>query len=374
MTDWLSLFAVYRVVVIRNDEVIQGVLRPDVEPGSPLLRTGLQEWPGRHYLHETPLGVELTLVRPLARPAGERWWLHLLLGVLTLLTTTLAGAYLQGLDPLRLTGLAFGPLRLPIPAGIDPSQVLPGLLFSVPLVGVLLGHELGHYFTARRHGMDVSPPYFIPAPHWINLIGTFGAFIRLRSATMNRGVLMDVGAAGPLVSFLLSIPLVAVGLGLSRELPFATQGAAREYLVLFGGQPIWLGGSLLFDLLGALLAPGGGTLHLHPVAFAGWLGLFVTALNLFPLAQLDGGHVLYALFGRGQRWVGAGFLGVLVALGFWWWGWWLWAALILVLGRGTIRHPSVFDPSLPLPRGRSWIGWACVAIFMLTFVAFPLRV
>jgi Zn-dependent protease len=374
VTDWLSLFAVYRVVVIRNDEVIQGVLRPEVAPGSPLLRTGLQEWPGRHYLHETPAGVELTLVRPLARPAGERWWLHLLLGALTLLTTTLAGAYLQGLDPLRLTGLAVGPLRLPIPAAIDPSQVLPGLLFSVPLVGVLLGHELGHYFAARRHGMDVSPPYFIPAPHWINLIGTFGAFIRLRSATMNRGVLMDVGAAGPLVSFLLSIPLAAVGLGMSQELPMATQSAAREYLVLFGGQPIWLGGSVLFDLLGGVVAPGGGTLHLHPFAFAGWLGLFVTALNLFPLAQLDGGHVLYALFGRGQRWVGAGFLGVLVALGFWWWGWWLWAALILVLGRGTIRHPSVFDPSLPLPRGRSWIGWGCVAIFVVTFVAFPLRV
>jgi hypothetical protein len=206
VTDWLSLFAVYRVVVIRNDEVIQGVLRPEVAPGSPLLRSGLREWPGHHYLHETPDGVELTLVRPLARPERERWWLHLLLGVLTLTTTTFAGAYLLGLDPLPLTGLAVGPLRLPIPVGIDPSQVLPGLLFSVPLVGVLLGHELGHYLAARRHGMDVSPPYFIPAPHWVNLIGTFGAFIRLRSATMNRGVLMDVGAAGPLVSFALSIP------------------------------------------------------------------------------------------------------------------------------------------------------------------------
>jgi Zn-dependent protease len=373
VTDWPSWFAVYRVVVIRNDEVIQGVLRSDIDPESPELEAGLKRWPGRHYLHATPDGVELTLVRPLAPAPRERWWLHLLLGALTLATTTLAGAYLQGLDPLRLAAYTFGPLRLPLPAGFHPSEVLTGLVFSIPLIGVLLGHELGHYFAARRHGMDVSPPYFIPAPHWVNLIGTFGAFIRLRSATMNRGVLMDVGAAGPLMSFMLSLPLVAVGLYLSRELPMASAGG-REYLVLFGGQPIWLGGSVLFELLASVFAVGSGSLLLHPFAFAGWLGLFVTALNLFPLAQLDGGHILYALLGRGQRWVGTVFLGVLVVLGFWWWGWWLWAALILVLGRGTVRHPSVFDSTYPLPRGRRATGWTCVLIFLLTFVAFPLRV
>jgi Zn-dependent protease len=218
VTDWFSLFAVYRVLVIRNDEVIQGVLRPDLRPGSPDLEAGLRSWRGRHYLQSGPAGVELTLVRPIAGPETERWWLHLLLGLLTLATTTLAGAYLQGHEPLRLAAAGIGPLVLPLPVALDPSAAAPGLFFSIPLLVVLLGHELGHYFAARRHGMDVSPPYFIPAPHWLNLIGTFGAFIRLRSVTMNRGVLMDVGAAGPLVSFVLSLPLAVAGLAMSREL------------------------------------------------------------------------------------------------------------------------------------------------------------
>jgi Zn-dependent protease len=374
VTDWLSWFAVYRLVVIRNDEVLHGVLHPEIDPESPEVRAALKRWSGQHYLHRTAAGVELTLVRRLTESPRERWWLHLLLGALTLATTTVAGAFLQGRDPLRIGVLALGAFRIPVPAGIEPGEILPGLLFSVPLMVVLLGHELGHYLIARRHGMDVSPPYFIPAPHWVNLIGTFGAFIRLRSATMNRLVLMDVGAAGPLVSFILSLPLAAWGLSLSRELPRATIGPAREYLIVFGGQPIWLGGSAIFDLLSWVFAPGSGTLLLHPLALAGWLGLFVTALNLFPLSQLDGGHILYSLLGRRQSLVGAAFLAVLLVLGWWWWGWWLWAALILVLGRGTIRHPTVVDPSYPLRPDQRVMGWACVVIFVLSFVLFPLRV
>ncbi|CAN5755194.1 site-2 protease family protein [soil metagenome] len=372
VTEWLAWFAVYRVVVIRNDEVIQGVFRPEIDLRNQQVQDALKSWPGQHYLQRTDEGVEVTLVRSLAPPPRERWWLHVLLGVLTLATTTLAGAYLQGQDPLQLIAFAIGPFRLPIPAGVEPLAVLPGLLFSVPLMVVLLGHELGHYLVARSHGMDVSPPFFIPAPHWFNLIGTFGAFIRLRSATMNRGVLMDVGAAGPIASFLLSLPMLAAGLVWSRDLPLATAATERSFVVLFGDQPIWLGGSGIMNLFASAFAPGSGTLLLHPLAFAGWLGLFVTALNLFPLAQLDGGHIIYALLGRVQTWVGAGFLLVLLILGFWWWGWWLWAAMILVLGRGTVRHPTVFDPSFPLPPKRSAVGWGCVIIFLLTFVAFPL--
>lgn len=373
-TDWSSLFAAYRVVVIRDDEVVQGVLHPELGAGSPELREGLASWPGRHFVNITRAGTELTLVRPLRAEPRERWWLHGLLGVLTLLTVTLAGSYFQGREPLRLMALGAGPFRVPLPTGVDLGEVVPGLIFSVPLMVVLLGHELGHYFAALRHGMRVSPPYFIPAPPWLNLIGTFGAFIRLRSATLNRLVLMDVGAAGPIASLLLSLPLTALGLAWSRELPGATLAGGRSFVVLFGEQPIWLGGSLLFNGLAGLFGPGESTLLLHPFAFAGWLGLFVTALNLFPLSQLDGGHILYALVGRLQSAIGVGFLMVLVILGSWWWGWWLWAGLILLLGRGSIRHPSVFDPLFPLTRGRKAIGWACVAFFVLTFVAFPLRV
>jgi membrane-associated protease RseP (regulator of RpoE activity) len=145
------------------------------------------------------------------------------------------------------------------------------------------------------------------------------------------------------------------------------------YLVVFGEQPIWLGGSLVFDALVRWFAGSEGILALHPLAFAGWLGLFVTALNLFPLAQLDGGHILYSLVGPRQRWFGLGFLAVLVVLGNWWLGWWIWAGLIVVLGRGSIRHPTVFDPEFPLDPRRRWVAWACVLIFVLTFVPIPIQ-
>jgi hypothetical protein len=148
---------------------------------------------------------------------------------------------------------------------------------------------------------------------------------------------------------------------------------AGSYVVQFGAQPIWLGDSLLVHSLAWLFAPAPGLLVLSPLAWAGWLGLFVTALNLFPLSQLDGGHILYALSGRAQQRIGLAFLALLVVLGWWWWGWWFWAAVILLIGRGRIHHPAVFDPVFPVDGVRRRLGWACVAIFILTFVPFPLR-
>ncbi|MEX2583401.1 MAG: site-2 protease family protein [Gemmatimonadota bacterium] len=368
----MSLFAVYRTVVIRNDEIVQGVLHPDLSPDHPVVRSALDRWEGTHFVYPTEDGTEITLVRPVAERPRERWWIHILLGLATFFTTTAAGAYFAGRDPFQMAFLP-GPIAIPFPIALLPAELLPGLSFSVPLLVVLLGHELGHYVTARRHGMNVSPPFFIPAPHWINVIGTFGAFIRLRSAVVNRIVLLDVGMSGPIVSFLLSLPLTAVGLALSRPLPPLVEDAPARYAVLFGRQPIWLGDSLLFGAMDRLFAGEGGFLLLHPLAFAGWLGLFVTALNLFPLAQLDGGHILFALLGERQRYFGAAFLAVLIGLGFFWWGWWLWAGLILFLGRGTVRHPSVFDPEVPVFGRRRMLGWACVAMFILTFVAIPIR-
>lgn len=372
MTEWLPLFAVYRTVVIRDDLIVQGVLHPELGPDHPTVRAALEKWEGTHFVFPTDEGTEVTLVRPAADRPKERWWIHLLLGALTFLTTTAAGAYFAGRDPFQMIMLPVGPIGVPLPIGLSIAELVPGLLFSVPLLAVLFGHEMGHFLVARHHGMNVSPPYFIPSPHWINVIGTFGAFIRLRSAVVNRLVLLDVGMAGPLVSFVLSIPLAIVGLMMSRPLPPLIEDVPARYAVLFGGQPIWLGGSLLFDALDWLVAGEGGFLLLHPFAFAGWLGLFVTALNLFPLAQLDGGHILFALVGEKQRYFGMAFLALLLLLGFSWWGWWLWAGLILVLGRGSIRHPSVFDPHMPVVGRRRAIGWACVAIFVLCFVAIPI--
>lgn len=373
MANWLSLFSAYRVVVIRNDEVTQGVLLPGLGPEHPEVRAALADWKGTHFLHQADEGTEVTLIRPLGERRPERWWLHLLLALATLLTTTAAGAYFAGHDPLRLVVLPLGPFGLPVPAGVAPGELLPGLAFSVPLFVILLGHELGHYLTARRHGMDVSPPYFIPSPHWINLIGTFGAFIRLRSAMVNRAMLLDVGAAGPVVSFVLSIPAVLLGARWSRWMALDPERARAPFLVLFGDVPIWLGGSPLFTGLVRAAAGDQGVLLLHPLAFAGWLGLFVTALNLFPLAQLDGGHILYALVGSWQRWLGLAFLAVLLVLGREWWGWWMWAGLILLLGRGSVRHPAVFDPDFPIGRTRRMVGWLSVAMFPLTFVAVPIQ-
>jgi hypothetical protein len=373
VANWLSLFAVYRVVVIRSDEVTQGILHPELGPDHPAVRTALADWEGTHFLHQSAEGIEVTLVRPLAPRRAERWWLHALLALATLFTTTAAGAYFAGRDPFRVVALPLGAFGIPLPVGFAPDELLPGLAFSVPLFAILLGHELGHYLLARRHGMDVSPPYFIPSPPFINFIGTFGAFIRLRSAMVNRTMLLDVGAAGPIVSFVLSVPAVLVGASWSRWMPIDPARARTPFLVFFGDIPIWLGGSPLFDALVRAVGAGEGVLVLHPLAFAGWLGLFVTALNLFPLAQLDGGHVLFALVGTGQRWLGLAFLAVLLVLGTQWWGWWMWAGLILLLGRGSVRHPSVFDPEFPVSRARRVVGWATVALFPLTFVAVPIQ-
>ena len=158
MTDWLSLFAVYRTVVIRNDEIVQGVLHPGLGPDHPLVRSALAKWEGTHFVHPSPDGTEITLVRPIAERPAERWWLHILLTLTTLVTATAAGAAVLGREPFTMADVPIGSKALPVPAGITVGELLPGLAFSVPLLVVLLGHEMGHYLIARRHGMNVSPP------------------------------------------------------------------------------------------------------------------------------------------------------------------------------------------------------------------------
>ena len=371
VAEWTSLFVAQQVVRVRDEEIVHGLLRPGLDEGDPGVRSALAAWGGSHFVRATPLGTEVVLVRRVGPPRRERWWLHALLFALTVLTTSIAGALLLGREPLFLAMSPGEPGWLPVPLRVDPAALAAGTVFSIPLLGILLGHELGHYVVARWRGMDVSPPYFIPSPHGLNLIGTFGAFIRLRSPMINRVMLLDVGAGGPIASFVLSLPVAAIGLAQSRVIP----AAGAPFLVLFDGQPIGLGGSLLFDALARLvLGADGGTVLLHPLAFAGWIGLFVTALNLLPLTQLDGGHILYALLGARQRWVGLAFLGGLVALGTLWWGWWLWTAVVLVLGRGRVRHPAVYDPAYPVEGARRVLGWLCVAVFFLTFVAIPIRI
>jgi Zn-dependent protease len=366
------LFAGYRVLRVRDSEVVQGILLPGLRTDDPYVREVLAEWDGTHFSRPTAFGEELTLVRQVVPPRPERWWLHALLFLLTALTATAAGARFAGVEPIPMGILPVGGFGVPLPLGIDLPAMYTGLFFSIPLLGILLGHEMGHYVAARMHRMNVSPPYFIPAPRF-NVIGTFGAFIRLRSPVVNRRMLIDVGAAGPLASFVLSIPVLAVGLMRSVPAPHPLGDPPGGLIVFFGPHPFLLGDSVLFRLMVVLFGPEGEALILHPLALAGWLGLFVTALNLFPLAQLDGGHILYALVRDWQPRIGLVFLALLVGLGTVWQGWWIWAALILLLGRGSIRHPTVLDPAFPIDRPRRAMGWVCVAIFLVTFVAVPFR-
>jgi len=280
--------------------------------------------------------------------------LNIALFLLTLLTTTMAGAYMAGGErPLTtISGLA------------------QGLSFSLPLMAILLFHELGHYLTARRNQVDSSLPYFIPAPYpSVFIIGTFGAFIRMKSPPRSRRVMFDVGAAGPWAGTLLAIPAVIIGLKLSEIAPLDKGAGGLE-----------LGNSILFWTLSRWvlgLDPNSVTVNLHPIAFAGWIGLFVTALNLLPVGQLDGGHVVYALFGRRHRTISRLFmisclLMVVVPyiMGWsFWTGWLLWFVLLLFLGVG---HPSTVDAETPLEKPRRLAAWMTIALFIVTFIPVPL--
>ena len=291
-------------------------------------------------------------------PRRERWWLHVALFALTLGTTTVAGAAIAGLT------LSFG--------DISSAAVRAGLSFSMPLAAILLAHESGHYFAARRRGVNASPPFFIPiVPGW-SLIGTMGAFIRIRTPIFDRRTLFDLGVAGPLAGVVVAIPVLIAGIALSSWSPLPPLALAHQFIVV-GGDTFFLGDSLFFSAL-RLFIGAPGTIQLHPTAVAGWVGLLVTAFNLLPLAQLDGAHILYAMHARAQR-VGAIVVWLaLVALGLLWYGWWIWAVLALVVGRGKLTHPPVLSPHLGLDQRRTIIGWIAIALYIICFAPIPIAV
>lgn len=259
--------------------------------------------------------------------------------VVTFASTLVAGTILSGGSPLK-----------------NPGDLLMGLTFCVPLLSILGVHEIGHYAAARRHRVAVTPPYFIPAP---SLIGTFGAFIKIRSSIPHRDALMDIGASGPIAGALVAVPVLLVGLKMS---------AVRQAAGLSG---IPLGESLLFKaasyvVLGEI--PEGYDVVLHPVAFAGWIGLLVTALNLLPSGQLDGGHIAYALFGMDYSRAARLVPYFLLPLGLVWSGWFVWAAMLFLLGT---RHPAPAHDEIPLSPGRRRIGIAAAMLFVLCFTPSP---
>jgi membrane-associated protease RseP (regulator of RpoE activity) len=269
--------------------------------------------------------------------------LHLVLFFLTLLTTLAVGALHAGADILS-----------------EPNQIYKGIPFAFSLMIILLSHEFSHYFASKNHGVKATLPYFIPAP---TIIGTFGAFIKMKSPIITRKALIDIGASGPIAGFIFSVIATVIGLNMSQIVSVTkTTGGLN------------LGDSLLFSFLSRLIlgiVPAGYDVLLHPVAFAGWIGLFVTSMNLIPVGQLDGGHIVYALLGEKQTRLSFLLVVFMLVLGFLLWeGWFVWAVLLLVLG---LRHPPVIYWEVPLDRKRKFIGWVSLVIFILTFIPMPFK-
>jgi membrane-associated protease RseP (regulator of RpoE activity) len=283
---------------------------------------------------------------------------NIVLFLLTLLTTTMAGAYMAGADLSLLS---------PIQSMIGLAS---GLSFSIPLMLIMLAHEMGHFVVSRRNGVDVSPPYFIPAPFPSTFIfGTFGAFTRMRSIPRSRRAMFDIGAAGPWAGMAIALPAVIIGLQRSSIAPLDSAGGGLQ-----------LGNSLLFLGLSRWILgvdPNSVNINLNPIAFAGWIGFFITTLNLLPVGQLDGGHVAYALFGPRHRTISRLFLLFCALMVFvpltigrsYWAGWLLWVIILIALGLG---HPTTFDADTPMDKPRRIAAYATIVLFILTFMPVPL--
>ena len=232
------------------------------------------------------------------------------------------------------------------------------IFFTIPLLAILGFHEMGHYVVARHYKMQASLPFFLPS---IPPLGTFGAFISMRDPLPSRRALLDVGASGPLVGFAIAIPVTIAGLFLTAANPRALLPVEGQFLV---PQP-----SLFYGFL-RLFFPIPEGVAIHPLAFAGWVGLFVTAINLLPAGQLDGGHIARALLGERQSMVSWAALVLLLGLSLFYSGWLIFAFLILIIG---VRHPPPLNDLSALDAGRKLVGIAAVAILLTTFVIAPFQ-
>jgi membrane-associated protease RseP (regulator of RpoE activity) len=295
---------------------------------------------GTEERHTSPFPEHPPVTGKVKKP-GSGVRLNIILFLATVGTTLFAGALLDGADIFS-----------------EPLLIYRGIPFAVSLLLILGVHEAAHYIAARRRGLSVTLPYFIPFP---SIIGTMGAVIRIKSPIRNRRALLEIGAAGPLAGFLVSLPIAVLGLKLSE----ATQAAVAE------GESFSLGASLLFAGMVHAFGPAAGEgahIVLHPVAFAAWVGFLVTSINLLPIGQLDGGHIICALFGRHHRYIAGACLVLLIPLGFLWPGWLIWAVLLIFMGW---RHPPVMNSFQPLSRGHRLAGFLALAVLVLTFTPAP---
>lgn len=294
---------------------------------------------------------------PVAEPPA-RWWLAALLFAATLFTTTALSPVLLGwsrtdmsvvLEPFLTPALVARVFR-------DAAWLRTGLSFSLPALTILLAHELGHYLACRRYRLPATPPFFLPLPL---MLGTLGAFIRIRAPIDGKKELFDVGIAGPLAGFVTLLPFLFYGVAHSRPAPVVL-GEGVSLLVP--------GSSLALELVSRLFhgpLPPGWTLDLHPFAFAAWFGLLVTAINLIPLGQLDGGHILYAVSARWQRRLALPLWIALLGMGLVWHGWLVWCTITLLM---NLRHPPVRHEHIPLDRRRRLLAAVALVVLVLSFV------
>lgn len=294
----------------------------------------------------------------------QRRWLHVVLFLLTLFTTTLVGGRYALDFALNQPPFSTDYIDGLIEIAISPALLTAGLPFSLTLLTILMAHEMGHYLACVFYQVDATWPFFLPVP---TPIGTMGAFIRIRSPIYTKAALFDIGIAGPLAGFLFLLPALAIGIANSKVIP----GMGGEGYLVFGVP-------LLQQWMTAAIFPGipAADLYLHPVARAAWVGVLATALNLLPIGQLDGGHILYAFTGRHHRLLSRIFVAALFILGIalWWTadhlGWIVWALLLTFF---ALRHPAIHDDESP-GAGRAVLGVLALAIFVMSFCLIPLAV
>ena len=312
-------------------------------------------WP-EYYVPQIRLESGEYLIEVVRRPQRKPWsgLVNSIMLALTVITTVFAGAFLwmayQGYPTLKPSDLLWG-----------------GVFFAVPLLTILGLHELGHFFTARHHKVEASLPFFLPMPPPFVPFGTFGAFISLREPIPNRKALMDIGVSGPLVGFLVAIPVILLGLSMSTHpppIPLSNCGPVILSVpyggMMFGSSLIWAALSLFFP---------SSIISLHPLAIAGWVGILVTAINLLPAGQLDGGHVFRALLGKKSVWLSLTVVVILIIMGFFYAGWFLFAFLVLILG---VRHPPPLNDLSPLDLRRKGLGIAAAAVLVCGFAIIPI--
>ncbi len=305
---------------------------------------------------------------PFVRPPKfqHRWTRHIILFVITLGTTTVAGA--MAYSGFQSVAEVSGPFGVVAAAGAPSlwSLLAHGLWYSLPVLLILGSHEFGHYALCRVHDVNATLPYFIPAPAPPLIMGTFGAVIRIREAFPSKRALFDIGVAGPIAGFIVLVPFLYWGIALSRIVP-VTHDAGTLYF----GEPLLY---KAFAWLHFGTIPAGYDVSLHPMAFAAWWGMLATALNLMPFGQLDGGHVIYSVVGPRAWWIS---VGTLIAAGLLTFQSISWISMtVLMVGMAFFlgfRHPRVIDEDTPLDPRRRLIALFAVVIFILCFTPVPIE-